>query len=111
MREVLAEPLDDMGYVRDSAIKRFELCADLSWKCVQHCLEERYNFMCASPRTCFLEAFKAEVLPDDPFYLEILTMRNLATHSYNQKLADRIYQQLPDALHHFDSLASSLSIK
>jgi nucleotidyltransferase substrate binding protein (TIGR01987 family) len=54
LEEVLSLPKD--AVVRDSSIKRFELCFELSWKVIQSFLRDR-GLDCRSPRDCFREAF------------------------------------------------------
>ena len=49
LEEVLGMEKNDV--VRDSAIKRFELTFELSWKAAKAFLEERRNVRCASPQT------------------------------------------------------------
>ncbi len=109
LREVLAERPDSHGIVRDSAIKRFEMCMELAWKTLQQFLALENNVQCASPRKCFQAAFKAEVISDDPFLIEMLDMRNLAAHTYKEALAQQLYAKLPSALERFDMLLGHLS--
>ncbi|HVB20300.1 MAG TPA: HI0074 family nucleotidyltransferase substrate-binding subunit [Candidatus Paceibacterota bacterium] len=110
LREALAEPADPHGFIRDSAIKRFEMCIELAWKTLQQFLLIEEKVECASPRKCLQAAFKAEVIPDDPFLLEMLDMRNLAAHTYKEALAQELYAKLPDALKRFDMLLERMSV-
>ena len=54
LEEALSLSTDSM--VRDSSIKRFELCFELAWKVIQRFLRDR-GLDCRSPRDCFREAF------------------------------------------------------
>lgn len=47
--EVLREPKSDI--VRDSAVKRFELCTDMAWKLVKTHIAERHGIVCSSPKS------------------------------------------------------------
>lgn len=96
---VLNLPLDEYGTVRDSAIQRFEFCVDLSWKTLKTLLHDSHGITCDSPKTCLREAFSVGILAsDDPFWLQMIELRNLSSHTYNEDLANELYGQLGDAL-------------
>ncbi len=50
---------------RDSAIKRFELTFELSWKSAKKYLGYK-GIVCRSPRDCFSEAFRLGLVRDNP---------------------------------------------
>lgn len=91
-------------YLRDSAIKRFELIFDLSWKLIKTFLEEQGGVICASPKICFREAFKQNLIAYDEYWIELTNLRNQSTHLYNEKMAEEIYEKLPEALKYFEEL-------
>src|SRR5438552_3651668 len=93
LEEALALPFSDV--VRDSAIKRFELCFDLAWKTAKEKLRAE-NIECYSPKSCLSEALRAGFLPAE---LEktaqvMLEDRNLSVHTYDSSTADAIYKRL-----------------
>lgn len=94
--------------VRDSAIKRFELTFDLCWKLLKALLEEEKGVICTSPKDCFREAYKNGIIGYDEYFLQMTGWRNEIVHSYNQEFADFIYEQLPKALTHFQSLEKQI---
>ncbi len=104
--EVLELPKNDV--VRDSAIKRFELCFELGWKAMKAYLEENHNATCASPRTCFREAFRVGVIDYDEHWIELTSTRNYTVHTYREAFAEKIYAELPHALDMFHKLAEAL---
>ncbi len=106
LNEVLKEEKTDI--VRDSAIKRFEFTFDLAWKLLKALLEEEKGVICASPKDCFREAYKNGIISYDEYFLEMTNWRNEIVHSYNQEFADFIYEQLPEALKHFQSLEKKI---
>jgi len=65
---VLALPMDPV--VRDSSIKRFELCFELSWKVIQSFLRDR-GLDCRSPRDCFREELANQLYARLPRYLPV----------------------------------------
>lgn len=89
--EVLNLPKDE--FIRDSAIKRFELCFELGWKTLKDFLNEEGIF-CRSPRSCLKEAFSMGLIEDGDEWLSILEDRNLSVHTYNEELAEQIYKRL-----------------
>jgi len=102
LAEVLQQEKTDI--VRDSAIKRFELVFDLSWKALKTFLEENHNVICNSPKTCFKEAFHQGILDYNDFWLDVVSERNYTAHTYKEKLAEQIFAKLPTSLKHFQGL-------
>ncbi|HLD38203.1 MAG: hypothetical protein A3G45_00190 [Candidatus Staskawiczbacteria bacterium RIFCSPLOWO2_12_FULL_37_15] len=93
---------------RDSAIKRFELCFDVAWKLIKEYLEENKGIICASPNECFREAYRQKIIDYSEFWLQITKERNAAVHTYKEKLAESLYQKLPEILKHFKYLEEKM---
>ncbi|MBI4351536.1 MAG: nucleotidyltransferase substrate binding protein [Elusimicrobia bacterium] len=108
LSEILTAPATVAN--RDSAIKRFELTFELSWKCLKDFLGAK-GMVCRSPRDCFEQGFGLGLIGDDPLWLKMLEDRNLSVHTYNEKLAEDIYGRLKDYLRLFTELRGSLKIK
>ncbi len=107
--DVLALPLTSNGVVCDSAIRRFKICVDLSWKTLKTILQEKHGIECASPKGCIREAFSVGIITqDDPFWLTMIELRNLSAHTYNEETAVLLYNQLPAALTRFQKLLKNL---
>jgi nucleotidyltransferase substrate binding protein (TIGR01987 family) len=85
--------LEKTEIVRDSAIKRFELCFDLAWKCIKF-YARREGIECNSPRSCLKVAFQLNLIPYDENWLKMLDDRNLSVHIYKEKYAEEVYSQL-----------------
>lgn len=88
----LARPNDE--FVRDSAIQRFEFCFELTCKVLQSYLALQ-GMEARSPRTAIRGAFQVGLLSEDEKWLEMLELRNLTSHSYDEALAEKIYAALP----------------
>ncbi|MCK4418295.1 HI0074 family nucleotidyltransferase substrate-binding subunit [Candidatus Aerophobetes bacterium] len=88
-----AMSLEKTGIVRDSAIKRFELCFDLAWKCIKFYAREE-GIECNSPRACLKVAFQLNLISYDENWLKMLDDRNLTVHIYKEKYADEVYSHL-----------------
>ncbi len=69
LEDVLNQPKDE--YIRDSAIKRFELCFELCWKTLKDYLYKQ-GVVCKSPRACFREAFSLGLIEDEEEWLTII---------------------------------------
>jgi len=106
--EVLA--MNKTKVIRDSAILRFELCFDLAWKTIKIYLEDEKGVKCFSPKVCWKEAFQNGLIEFDDLWLVMTDWRNDAAHTYNEKLADRLYGDLPKALEKFKELQKALKI-
>ncbi len=105
LEEALSLPPNPV--VRDSGIKRFELCFELSWKVVQSFLRDR-GLDCRSPRDCLREAFSYGLLAQEEVWVQMLQDRNLSVHTYNEELADQLYARLLRYLPPFRQLLGEL---
>lgn len=107
LADVLEQEKND--YIRDSAIQRFEFCFDLAWKNLKTYLHEKKGLVCSSPKDCFRLAYQQGIIKYDNSWLVLTDRRNQTAHTYNEKLAEEIYQELPAALGSFEELLSSLA--
>ena len=107
LNEVMLEDKTDI--VRDSAIKRYEICYELAWKSVQELLKSEGLEICKSPRRCFKEAFQQGWIEDEEGFADMVENRNLTTHTYDKELADTVYQKINDYLVLFESLLEKMS--
>jgi nucleotidyltransferase substrate binding protein (TIGR01987 family) len=106
LKEVLR--LEKTEIVRDSGIKRFELCFDLAWKCIQ-IYARKEGLDCHSPRGCLKTAFQLGLIEHDDNWLKMLDDRNLAVHTYREKYAEMIFGRLSQYLGMLTKLADKLS--
>jgi nucleotidyltransferase substrate binding protein (TIGR01987 family) len=100
--------LERTDIIRDSAIKRFELCFDLAWKCLQ-AYARREGLECHSPRSCLKTAFQLNLIDYDDNWLKMLDDRNLSVHTYKEKYAEEIYGRLSVYSGMLEQLANNLS--
>lgn len=110
--ERLDEILKDEKNVknRDSAIQRFEFTIELAWKCIQKFLRGQ-EIICRSPKECLKEAFKFELVEDDTKWIEMFEDRNLTAHTYDEKMAEKVYGRLSGYLEIFKKLENTLADK
>ena len=95
--------------LRDSVIKRFELCTDVFWKTLQSILNEQFGMALASPKPVIREAIANGVIPGDERYIEIIDLRNELVHNYHEEFADLAYERIKDYLPLFATLAQEKS--
>lgn len=83
---------------RDSEIKRFELCYDVTWKFFKHFLIEKYGVEVSSPRKVFQECFKQKITTEAETLsmIDMVDMRNEATHTYDITVAERVSEKIPE---------------
>lgn len=93
---------------RDSAILRFALTFDVSWKSLKAYLEDIHKVRCASPKSCFREAYNQKLLNYEPRWLAMADDRNAIAHMYKESLADAVYARLPEYLELFRTLLTKL---
>ena len=101
---------EEKAIYRDSAIQRFEFCTDLAWKSLKELMVRKYGLSSSAPKPIIREAFEHNIFPlkDDPFWIEIIDMRNLTSHTYDENDINRIFSKLPEVKKRFDELAKIL---
>ena len=105
----LSEALDQPKnpFLRDSAIQRFEFTFEFSWKVLKAFLSFQ-GLEARSHRTAIRGAFEVGLITEDEGWLGLLELRNLASHTYDETLADRVYAELPGALLLFRTLLARI---
>lgn len=77
---------------KDATIQRFEFTFELAWKTIQEYIKDQ-GFDCKSPKNCIREGARLEIIDNPEDWFEFLRKRNLIAHTYNEKLADKIYKK------------------
>ena len=77
---------------KDATIQRFEFTFELAWKTIQEYIRDQ-GFDCLSPKNCIREGARLEIIDNPEDWFGFLDNRNLIAHSYNEKLADKIYKK------------------
>lgn len=68
----------------DLLVKRFEFTFEMSWKAIKRYLEYVGLNACHNPRSCFKEAYQQQLLTDEQVWLDMIEMRNLTSHVYDE---------------------------
>ena len=92
---------------KDATIQRFEFCFELAWKTIQEYLRDQ-GIDSKSPKGCIREGGRLELIEDVEKWFEFLDNRNLIAHTYNEKLADKIYRKSLKFPYEIDNLLKNL---
>jgi len=83
--------------LRDSFIKRFEYSIDTLWKYLKLYLQVKHGSEQKSPKTVFKECFRVGIIDEEEtkLSLEMVDDRNMTTHTYNENVAQEIFDLIP----------------
>lgn len=98
--------LEDRANI-DATIQRFEFTFELAWKFLKEYFFDKdivFNY----PREVLQEAFAVGLIDNERLWLQMLTDRNMTSHTYDEKLADEIYMRIRN---YVPELKKLLSIK
>lgn len=74
-------------------IQFYEMAFELAWKLMKDYLEEK-GFTLDSPRESIKQAFQSGMIEDGQDWMDALTDRNLTTHTYDEKTADKVVSSI-----------------
>jgi nucleotidyltransferase substrate binding protein (TIGR01987 family) len=94
--EALAMDLNTI--VRDAAIQRFEFCVEAVWKLAQLYLRKKEGLDLGSPKQVLRNCFKVGLLDEyqTRIGLRMIDDRNLTVHTYDEELAEKIFNNLEE---------------
>lgn len=77
---------------QDACIKRFEISFELAWKLLQSMVREN-GIEIYGPKNAIREAAKLGLINEVERWFEFLEARNLTVHTYEEKIAQIVYQK------------------
>ena len=92
----------------DATIQRFEFTFELAWKCLKHYFLEQ-GIVLNYPKETIKEAFSVGMIDDENTWIAMLNDRNMTSHTYNEKLADEIYNRIKHYVPELIKLLNKLS--
>lgn len=92
----------------DLLVKRFEFTFEMSWKAIKRYLEFVGLESCYNPRSCFKEAYQQRLLDNEQIWLEMIEMRNLTSHVYDEIQVSGLLNKQLDFYHSFFNLREKL---
>jgi nucleotidyltransferase substrate binding protein (TIGR01987 family) len=94
--------------VLDVAVKRFEFTYEMAWKALKRFLDY-LGIDVRAPRPVFKEAFAQGLLTEERVWLDMIEMRNLSSHVYDEQEVSKILVELDRYLAAFEALQNQLS--
>lgn len=73
--------------VRDATIQRFEFCVELAWKSAKKIM----GTASSAPKQIIREMAQNQLIVDVELWLSAIDHRNLSSHTYNEELAEQVY--------------------
>lgn len=93
-------PKEEIDFIRDSTIQRFEYSIDTFWKYLKVYLIDiqSLNIESASAREILKISFQSNFISDHEYKIldSAIISRNLTSHAYNEQLANQICQKIPE---------------
>ena len=105
LQNAVARPKDE--YIRDSVIQRFELCIELAWKVSKKVM----GTATTAPKEVIREMAQNGLVSDVEKWLLSIDMRNLSSHTYNEEVAEKVYNFAVAFLPDLRSLLEKLRAK
>ena len=93
--------------VLDVAAKRFEFTYEMAWKALKRVLDY-LGIDARAPRPVFKEAFAQGLLGEEKVWLDMIEMRNLSSHVYDEQEISKILHELDRYLAAFEALCVKL---
>ena len=101
LREALENGIAELNPLeREGVIQRFEYCFELAWKTTKDYLEFGGIVLSeVSPRKVLKEALAAGILADGQVWIDMLTHRNLLSHTYDFAVFEKAVEALVARCH------------
>lgn len=74
-------------------IQFFEMTFELAWKVLKDYLEAE-GYIVKSPRETIKQAFQIQLINDGHIWMEALAVMNLTTHTYDEKLVNKLINDI-----------------
>lgn len=93
LEAIYLKPLEADRSNIDATIQRFEFTFELAWKFLKDYFFEQ-GIELNYPKEIIQEAFKVNLIDSELVWIKMLKDRNLTSHTYDQILADEIYNRI-----------------
>lgn len=103
LQEVINHPqLNEIEYLRDAAIQRFEFTIELFWKVLKKVLSYE-KIDATTPRDVLSKSYQYKLIDDENIWLRMLDDRNNTSHAYKEEEAKIIFEHIKKYLPVFQS--------
>jgi len=106
LRDALAQPKNP--YTRNATIQRFEYTFELCWKTLRRYLSAETAFDAFNLKDLFRQAGRLGIIANVESWFAYLKVRNLTSHTYNEKTAEETYALARQFLADADALLHEL---
>ena len=76
--------------IRDACIQRYEYCIELAWKVSVKKLGSDVKY----PKQAIREMARADLISSAEIWLDFIEARNNSSHSYDEDVATKVFQQI-----------------
>ncbi|MDD3728329.1 MAG: nucleotidyltransferase substrate binding protein, partial [Dysgonamonadaceae bacterium] len=83
--------------VKEGLIQRFKYTHELAWNVMKDYLIYQGNPSVGGSRDATREAFQLNLLSDGHVWMDMISSRNLTSHTYNKETIDEIYNKIVDS--------------
>ena len=90
---VVQKPMDEDRRNIDATIQRFEFTIELFWKLLKKLLFSK-GVSTQYPRDVLQQAYAGNLIDDEQVWLKMMNDRNQTTHTYDEDLANQIYERI-----------------
>lgn len=107
LEAIYLKPVQEDRSNIDATIQRFEFTFELGWKFLKDYFQERDLYL-NYPKEVIQESFVVGLIDDEEAWIQMLRDRNMTSHTYDEKLADEIYERIKRYVPAFKTLLSRL---
>lgn len=79
---------------KQGLIQSFEFTHEIAWNVLKDYLQWKGIFGIVGSKDSTREAFKNELISAGDVWMEMITARNLTSHTYNQSIAEAVYASI-----------------
>lgn len=83
--------------VKEGLIQRFEYTHELAWNVMKDYLIYQGNPSVGGSRDATREAFQLNLFSDGHVWMDMISSKNLTSHTYNEETANEIYNKIIDS--------------
>ena len=90
---IVKKPMEEDRSNIDATIQRFEFTVELFWKLLKKILFSK-GVTAQYPKDVLREAYAGALIDDEQLWINMLNDRNQTSHTYDEDLANKIYENI-----------------
>jgi hypothetical protein len=111
LKDVLSHSqINELDYLRDATIQRFEFTIELFWKVLKKILAYE-KIETSTPRDTLSKAYQYHMIQDEDIWLSMLDDLNNTSHAYKEKEAQIIFEHIKNYMPIFEQTYKELKNK